>query len=240
MGIKNIAILVCLAITIYVIVYYTSKASVTKFESGTKMLIFDFDGTIADSLPALIECLNNNASYYGYKKADDLEQLRSKDTKDFLKELGISSFWLPFVVRTIRKDMVLRMSELKPFPSIVDVLTQLHNQGILLGIVSSNSQENIEQFLQAHNINFFSLIHGQSSIFGKSKILKNLLSDYGLDASSVIYIGDELRDIEAAKNNKMRCIGVTWGFNTATLLQEQQPDYLINDPQELLMLGEKL
>lgn len=205
-----------------------------------EILGFDFDGTIADSLPALFECLNNNASYYGYKKADNVAQLRSKETKEFLKELGISSFWLPFVVRTIRKDMVLKMPDIKPFPDMVDVLTQLHNQGVLLGIVSSNSQENIEQFLQAHNIKFFSLIHGQSSIFGKSKILKNLLSDYELDATSVIYIGDELRDIEAAQANKMRCAGVTWGFNTSALLQEQYPDYLINKPEELLLLKEKL
>jgi len=204
------------------------------------MLIFDFDGTIADSLPVLLSCFNEHATYYGYKKIGDesyADQLRSKDGQEILKELGVSYLKLPFVVRAVRKSMSAKMAMLKPFPAITDVLRELHQQGVSLGIVTSNAQANVEQFLQMHNLDFFEFVHGESSIFGKKKVLKNLLTKNRCDASSTIYIGDETRDIQAAQANAIRCAAVTWGFNTVDRLKQEKPDFLIRRPEELLGLA---
>ncbi len=203
------------------------------------MIIFDFDGTIADSLPTLLECLNNNAAYYGYKKINDPDMFRDKNMQEVMRELGITFLKLPLVVRAIRKEIGLKITHIKTFPGMEQVLKQLHEQGISLGILTSNSQENVKIFLQANNMDFFNIVYGNSRIFGKGKILGNLIKKYNLDTST-IYVGDETRDIEAAKENNIRCIGVTWGYNTAQALQEKKPDYIIAKPEELLEVVKKL
>ncbi len=197
------------------------------------MLLFDFDGTLADSLYALLECVNDNADYYGYKKITAAESLRNKDALSIIKELGISVFKLPFVVSTIRKQMNTKISAIEPFPGIPDVLKQLHENGVVLGIITSNSQENVKIFLQNNNINFFTYIIGQNSIFGKGRAIKKFLHNNGINPADVIYIGDEVRDIQAAKQNGIKSAAITWGFNDLAALQAQKPDFIINKPEDL-------
>jgi len=200
------------------------------------LLIFDFDGTIADSLHALLECINNNAHYYGYKKIDDVEALRNKEAAEILKELGLSICKLPFVVQAVRNDMRSKIHALQPVPEIAEVLTQLHKKEIGMSIITSNATENVEIFLRNHNLNFFKHIHGQSSIFGKSNLIKKFLASHKINAAKTIYVGDETRDIEAAKHNKIKSAAVTWGFNSSQKLREKNPDYMLHHPKELFDL----
>lgn len=200
------------------------------------MLIFDFDGTIADSLSALISCFNNNATYYGYKTVTNIESLRNKEAREIMRELELPSLQLPFVVRTVRNEMRSLIHTLKPFPEIVETITELYKKGVCLGIISSNSKENVQLFLQNNNMDFFKYIHGESSIFGKNKVIKSFLRSNSIKASDVIYIGDETRDIEAAKYNNIKSAAVTWGFNNSQKLQAQNPHYIINSPKDLFNL----
>lgn len=202
-----------------------------------KLLLFDFDGTIADSFDVVLECINDNAEYYGYKKILPKEILKSKNIHHIFRDMELSIFKIPFVVSAIRKEMRSKMTDIKPFSGIPDVLYKLHAQDITLGIISSNSQENIEIFLHKHELRIFTYIHGEASIFGKNTVIKNFLSKHKIDQKQVIYIGDEVRDIEAAKANKIKSAAVTWGFNTREKLQELRPDYIINTAVELLKLG---
>jgi HAD superfamily hydrolase (TIGR01549 family) len=221
-------------------IYIRRKNAITKYPPGTKMLIFDFDGTIIDSLPVLLESLNNNAARFGYEKVQNPESIRSQDLRTIIKKSNISPFKLFSIIYTIRREMRSKIASLKPFPGILPVLTQLHAQGVLLGIVTSNTKENVEPFLTQYTINFFDIIEDKSSLFGKAKVLKHLLTTYGLGPANIIYIGDETRDIEAAQANHIRSAAVTWGFNTADILQTKNPTYLIHTPSELLWLAEKL
>lgn len=224
--------------TIGCIFYFNHKQTGPKFAEGTKMLIFDFDGTIADSLPALFQALNNNASYYGYKKIDNLNSLIGKDSAELLQAFEISFIKLPLVVNAIRKEISTQMTSIKPFDNLLSIFSQLHSQGIKLGIVTTNSTENVKQFLAHHNLDYFDLIHGGNSLFGKGKILHQLLKDHNLKASDIIYIGDETRDIDAAKENSIRCAAVTWGLCTAEKLTIKKPDFMISEKSELLALAQ--
>lgn len=200
------------------------------------ILIFDFDGTIADSLQALIESLNKHAHYYGYKQITDVDSLKNKEMSEIFKELGLSALKVPFVVRAVRNEMHSKIQTLNPFPGIAETLAQLNQKSISLNIITSNSTKNVELFLQKNSMNFFQHIHGESSVFGKGKIIKKFLDVHNMQASKVIYIGDEIRDIEAAKYNNIQSAAVNWGFNSLQKLQEKNPNYLIYRPEDLLHL----
>ena len=118
---------------------------------------------------------------------------------------------------------------------MVRVLLKLKSQGYILGIVTSNTKENADIFLSKHGLNsVFSFIYSGTAIFGKHRVLKQVVREHKLKKSDVIYVGDETRDIRSARKSGIAAIAVSWGFNAAEILQEHQPDYLVNRPQELL------
>ena len=105
-----------------------------------------------------------------------------------------------------------------------------------MGILTSTSEENVRKFLKKNKLELFDFIYSGSSIFGKHKVMKSLLKKQKLKRKEVIYVGDETRDIEAAKKAKVKIISVTWGFNTKQILKKQKPDFLIDKPKELMKI----
>ena len=75
-------------------------------------------------------------------------------------------------------------------------------------------------------------------LWGKSHHLKTLLKTHEFDLNKTIYIGDEIRDIEAAHKVGIRIAAVTWGYNSKKALESYHPDFLITEPQQLLNLIE--
>lgn len=201
-----------------------------------KTIIFDFDGTIADTLPLIFEFYNKNAKSFGFKNLsrDEVEALRNKSALEIFKEFNISLVKLPFLAKKIRDDLYQNIEKVRLFPGVKDVLLKINKRGFNLGILSSNSKENIEKFLQANKLTVFRFIHSESNIFGKTNALKNLLENHKLNPKEVVYIGDEVRDIEACKNNGVKIAVVTWGFNKREILIKNRPDFLLDKPEEIL------
>lgn len=200
-------------------------------------LIFDFDGTICDSYLATVRIMNELAPSFGYNVVpeSEFEKLKGQNFDTFKKTLGISGFKIPFVLRRGRKLMLERIKTLKAIDGLPEALLELKKQGVALGVLSSNSKRNVEAFL-AHNglLEHFDFVYGESSLFGKARLLKKLLRRERLEAKTVAYVGDEARDVRAAKAVGIASIAVLWGFNTAALLEEAAPDVVISHPSELL------
>ena len=198
-------------------------------------LIFDFDGTIADTLSVVIKIANKFADHYGYKKISlsELPKLREKKPSAALKHLGISIFKLPIVVRKIRFEMNKEIIHLKTSMDIRDTLVHLKENGCVLGILTTNSRENVIEFLKNNDLELFDFIYSGRGVFGKSRLLKKLMKEKKIPHADPIYIGDEIRDVEAAKKAGIKVIGVTWGYNTKTALLTSHPDYIVENPEEL-------
>jgi phosphoglycolate phosphatase len=201
------------------------------------VIIFDFDGTIADTVDALVSIANRLAIDFGYIQItpDELELMRNFNSREIIKYSGISVFKIPFLVKKVKGELKDKIKDLKPIPGIKEVLIELKNQGQRLGIITSNSQDNVTEFLQVNNLdNLFEFIHSGVTIFGKTTIINNVLRQKQLKTQQVIYVGDETRDIEASRKANIKVIGVTWGFNSQEVLAKQHPDFLIHHPTELL------
>src|SRR3989344_6554432 len=206
-----------------------------------KTIIFDFDGTIADTLPLIIEFFNQNAEKFGFKKLgpSEVEGLRNKTVLEIIKEFKISLFRLPFIAKKLRDDLRKKIRDTKLIPEIKEVFFKLKKKGFKIGILSSNSKENIKKFLKANDLLIFEFIYSESNIFGKGNALKSLLKKLKLNSKEVVYIGDEVRDIDACKKNGVKIISVTWGFNKKEILQKNKPDYLVDKLQEILKIVDK-
>lgn len=202
-----------------------------------KVIIFDFDGTIADTLDALVTIANRLALEFGYIpiNAQELALLRNLTAREIIKYSGVSLFKMPFLVKKVKGELKAHITELHPIEGIEQALMQLYKRNYRLGIITSNSQENVIAFLQCHNLNYlFDFIYSGVTIFGKTTIINNVLRQKQLKPETVIYVGDETRDIEAAKKSNIQVIAVTWGFNSAAALADQKPNFLIHHPSELL------
>lgn len=193
-----------------------------------KYIIFDFDGTIADTFDVLKTIAIDEYSEYDI----DLELFKNEGAKGMLKKLDIPSWKLPGMILSITSKL-RNSSDIKLFPGIVDLLSIL-KKDYKIGIVSSNSQEIINNTLIKYNIqNLFKFVYSESSIFGKHLVLKRMCSKYSINPLNVIYVGDEDRDIIAAKKVKIKTIAVTWGFNSKEKLSKENPDYLIDLPMQI-------
>lgn len=198
-------------------------------------VVFDFDGTIADTLSVVIKISNKFAEHYGYKKIplSDLPKLREKRPSAILRHLGISIFKLPIVVRKIRFEMNKEIVRLKTSADLKNTLLVLKKEGCILGILTTNSRENVTEFLKNNDLQLFDFIYSGRAVFGKGRLLKKLMNEKTIPHEDPIYVGDEIRDIEAAKKAGIKVVGVAWGYNTKNALLKAKPDHVIETPEEL-------
>lgn len=201
------------------------------------LLIFDFDGTICPSYDLFVATVNSLSDEYGFSKivAQEKENLKFMTAKAVIKKLGISSLKLPFLIKKLRKKAQKQLLELDLVPGIREILKELKSKDISLGILTSNSEDNVRLYLQKHNIHFFDFIYSGNSIFSKAQHLKTILKGSGLHPKrdKIFFIGDEIRDIEAAQKAQVIGVGVTWGYNSLTVLNLANPDYLCEEPGKL-------
>jgi HAD superfamily hydrolase (TIGR01509 family) len=201
-----------------------------------KIIIFDFDGTIADSFSVLAEIINelSRAEGFGVFSADQIEKARDLPMREIIFKLKISKWKLFFLARKIQKQFAQKILQVQPIAGIIPVLQELKKRGYMLGVLSSTRKDILEQFMRNNKIDVFTFVHSERNLFGKAKILKKILKEYQFEPSEAIYVGDESRDIDAAKEARMRVVAVGWGFNSRKMLERKQPDYLLNEPNELL------
>ena len=204
---------------------------------AAKVILFDFDGTIADTYQVIANITNQLSTEFGYKALDEEELLLIKNlsSREIVKRSEISIFKLPFLVRRIRTELKKEIAELNAISDMVRVLLRLKSTGYILGIVTSNTRENVDIFLNKHGLNsIFSFIYSGTAIFGKHRVLKQVVREHRLKKSDVIYVGDETRDVRSARKSGIAIIAVSWGFNSAEILQEHKPNYLVDRPQQIL------
>lgn len=202
------------------------------------ILLFDFDGTLADTRSIAHEILNDMSREFGFRKLphEQLEEARQMSTRKFISHLGISKWKVPSVARRGLQLLHERIHLVEPIHGIPETLAALRDRGERMAILTSNSQANVEAFLTRHDLNYFEFVSSSSKLFGKGREIRRILRKVKLAPSSILYIGDETRDIEAAKETGLSMAAVTWGYNSMEALQALSPEHIIDKPSDLLDL----
>ena len=204
-----------------------------------RSLVFDFDGTIADTFDEVLRIYNQLADEYKLRKIGDHEvhELRHMKLNDFLDHLGIPKRRVPMLRYRGTRMLKSSIPTIPLIKGMAAALPRLRKKAEHFGILTSNSVENVEYFLQTHGLDgVFTFISSTSKLTGKAKHLRAIRKNLSINPQEMIYIGDEIRDIKASKKGGVPISGVGWGFNSPDALDSTNPDYLFHHPSELIEL----
>lgn len=215
-----------------------SQVPAPEADGPARILVFDFDGTIADTFQQGLEILNRMAADFGYKPlvGEDLVKARDMTTRQVMKFLGIPNRRLPSIARRGVRELRAKIGEVQPIAGVPKVLRELKAAGLRLGIITSNSEENVAVFLKNHDLEIFEFVRSSSRLLGKAREIRQAMKLHKFGAHEVLFVGDETRDIEACRRAGIRCIAVTWGYNSERSLAAQNPHRILHQPEELVGL----
>jgi phosphoglycolate phosphatase len=199
-----------------------------------RLVIFDFDGTLADSLPWFRTSFQETITRFGLTPAtpDELESMRGLSARQIMARLNVSMWQLPAIASDMRKRKLAAASEISLFNGIPAMLSDLQRLGIQTAIVSSDSEASIRKVLGPAT----ALIAGfdcGAAMFGKHWKFRRVARRLGVKPAETICIGDEIRDIEAANAAEMDSGAVAWGFALPSALQAAGPTHMFNSIEEM-------
>lgn len=199
-------------------------------------IIFDFDGTLANSLDLVFKLYNEHVDEFGYLPLDKSEfnDLRKLGYKKAMRRKKVKMRMLPKMLVVIGREMRRRMDEVLPYEGIVQVVEQLKKQGHTVGVLTSNQAPLVKEFFVKHSFPEFDFVVSEKTLFGKEKALRKIMKSYDLENDRVIYVGDEPRDVAACRRAKIPIVGVSWGLAGTEGYLKVQPDVLVHTPKELL------
>ncbi|MFK5707811.1 HAD-IA family hydrolase [Lysinibacillus boronitolerans] len=201
-----------------------------------KHIIFDFDGTLADSTAVFASAWNTLAQKYKFKGIElkEIDTLKKLSISERSKLFDFPMYKLPMILPQFYKLYRQSLNDVHLFEGMKEVLIEIDKRGYKILIISSNSKENILEFLKMNGIHCVADVLCSNRIFGKDKVMKKFLKEANVDSSNVVYIGDEQRDIVACKKAGIPIIWVEWGYDAKEVVQNDEPEYSVSTPQEIL------
>ena len=199
-----------------------------------RLAIFDFDGTLADSLPWFRASFQDMIARFDLAPvgADEIEGLRMMTGRQIMARLNIPMWRLPAIVSDMRKRKLAAAGEISLFDGVEEMLPALQRLGIRSAIVSSDSEESVRRVL-GPMASLISRFDCGAAVFGKHHKFRRVARRLGTKSADIICIGDELRDIEAARAAGMDSGAVAWGYAFPAALQAARPTHFFNSIEEL-------
>lgn len=200
-----------------------------------RLVIFDFDGTLADSARWLAGELVPLADRFGFRRTSEAEiaELRGRGTRHILARLGVPLWKLPFVARHLHRRLAEDSDKIALVPGAKSVIRRLAGQGVILGVVSSNSAANVRRILGPEVAALVEHYECGAGPFSKKAKFRKLVRRARIKPCDTLCIGDETRDIEAAKAAGLACGAVSWGYATRELLASCAPTWVFETPDDI-------
>jgi len=201
-----------------------------------KLIIFDFDGTLADTMPVFLQVFDQAADKYGFKRMDRSrqQQLRDLDARQMMAVHQVPLWKVPAIATFMRSSIARSAGEISLFDGIEAALRTLKDRGVVLTIVSSNSRANVERILGPDILALFSQLECGASLFGKLPKIRKVLAATGIAREQTMLIGDEIRDARVSAEAGIDFGAVAWGFNNVDALIAEQPRRVFHQVGDLL------
>jgi phosphoglycolate phosphatase len=198
------------------------------------LAIFDLDGTLVDSFPWFLRTINDVADRFGFRRVadEDVEGLRHASTREILSRLEVPLWKLPAIARHARRLKGEAAAEISLFAGAEATLHTLAEHGVQLALVTSDNEANARQKL-GESAALFSHFDCSATVFGKPAKFRRVIRRAGIAPAEVISIGDEVRDIEAARAVGIACGAVSWGYAAPAALEALAPDHMFAQMDEI-------
>jgi len=196
-----------------------------------KLALFDFDGTLADTVPWFMARAGEIAERFRLEKLEDaqLEALRSDGSANLLRHLNVPAWKLPLIASHVRKLAEAEAEKMRLFPGVEALLQNLSTAGVRVAMVSSNAEASIVRILGPANVARIDYFECGASLFGKKRKFRRVLKRSGFSAAETLCIGDETRDAEAAREAGIDFGAATWGFARAGAFRPHRPRYVFDE-----------
>ncbi len=164
----------------------------------------------------------------------EYQRLRGLKATQLQRWIGLKSWQIPGLMREGLKRFREHSKDIKLFDGIPEVITRLAASGNNLYILSTNHPETIRDVLGRYKLEDKVMVLRRSALFGKHYAIRHLISKHKYVPDSVWMVGDEVRDIEAAKRAGVKAAAVSWGLQTSNILKNMAPDAVAGHPTDLL------
>jgi phosphoglycolate phosphatase len=201
---------------------------------SSKLVIFDFDGTIADTLEAAILVLKEFAREGIIQQFtdEDIARWKKMSPRDIIKEVNMPWWKMMYLVFIARRRLKKHLDDVTLFEGMQVAITDI-SRSYPCVVISSNTKSSVDYILNKFNITEFKETHGGGSLLGKYKKINKILRQYNVLPEHAVLITDEARDIDSAKISGIKSIAVTWGYQDSSILQKHTPEKIVSTPQEL-------
>ena len=191
---------------------------------GYKLAIFDLDGTLSDSLPWFRGVVNSFADKHRFRRIEDgdHEMLRGKSSREIIAWLKVPFWRMPLIAADMRRLKSQHIDSIPLFAGVGSMLQELSHRGVVIAMVSSDSESNVRRALGDHAALISQFACG-ASMFGKAARFRAVLKRTDIAAASAIAIGDEVRDGEAAAQAGIGFGAVSWGYARPEALRRLSP-----------------
>ncbi|MBP1673512.1 MAG: phosphoglycolate phosphatase [Bacteroidetes bacterium] len=212
----------------------------------TKLIIFDLDGTLLDTLQDLADCTNFILRKYGFPEHPlDSYKYFVGNGIPVLIHKAVPEGTSKEVEESVLADFLpyydLHKADLTaPYQGIVDLLEQLHQQQILIAVASNKIHDAMAPLMKYYfpSIPFLATLGNRVGVPPKPNpaIVEEIIGLSGFNKDEILYVGDTKVDMDTAQNAGLRAVGVLWGFRDREELEGASAEYIIQNPGELLDL----
>ena len=207
-----------------------------------KCVVFDFDGTLANTEAQVFDIYNDLAKEYKFKEItkEEMSKIKGMHVKELMEFLDVKFYKIPRALRKGKKRLTEESDQIQPFkPHLMENFVEIDSMVEVCGILTSNIKRTVLAFTKNQGIcDFFDFVLS-SSLFSKEKKLKKICKKYKFDPLELLYVGDETRDIIACKKAGVDVVAVDWGYNFIDTLKECNPTYTVSSMEEIVEIVRK-
>ena len=209
-----------------------------------KIVIFDLDGTLLNTLDDLADSTNYALSKFGYptRTIEEVRQFVGNGVAKLIERAipeGKNNPNFEKCLAIFKENYAQNMyNKTAPYNGIIEMLSNLKSKGIKIAVVSNKFDLAVKELCKKYFEGFIDFAAGENEAQGIKKkpapdTVISVLNEFNFASEDAVYIGDSDVDIMTAKNSKMPCISVTWGFRDEKFLLENGATILINAPSEI-------
>lgn len=201
-----------------------------------KLAIFDMDGTLSDSFRWFLSVINAVADKHKFQRVTDdrIDEMRSVGAGELVRMLGVPKWRIPLIVRDMRKRKTQQIDRIALFPGVDRMFAELKARGVIISVVSSDTEDNVRHVLGAldDHVSHFACTAG---LFGKTAKFQRILDLTGISVDDTLSIGDELRDIDAAREAGIDFGAVSWGYTSPAALNARAPNFMFSRMDDIIV-----
>lgn len=205
--------------------------------------MFDFDGTLADTFSVAVGLLPRLARELRFRDPgpEGIASLRGLPARRILSELGVAPWKVPLLLWRARALLRMESGRITLFAGIADLLVELDERGVAWGIATTNSRGLVQEILRRGGAPEPGWLEAGLSLAAKPRRIRSLAARLGFAPSDLAVVGDEIRDVEAARACGAVPLGVAWGYNGPEALLGAGATCVLADVRGLreVLLGER-